>query len=42
MINIGDEAGMGLALNWVQHAIITAYENNCPFNWLNQPGALRG
>jgi hypothetical protein len=25
-----DEAGLGLALNWVQHALITAYENNCP------------
>jgi hypothetical protein len=26
----GDEAGLGLALNWVQHALITAYGNNCP------------
>jgi hypothetical protein len=25
----GDEAGFRLAINWVQHAIITAYENNC-------------
>jgi hypothetical protein len=25
----GDEAGLGFALNWVQHALITAYENKC-------------
>jgi hypothetical protein len=25
-----DEAGLGLALQWLQHALITAYENNCP------------
>jgi hypothetical protein len=25
-----DEAGLGLALHWLQHALITAYENNCP------------
>jgi hypothetical protein len=25
-----DEAGLGLALNWVQHALVTAYENICP------------
>jgi hypothetical protein len=25
-----NEAGLGLALNWVQHALVTAYENNCP------------
>jgi hypothetical protein len=28
-----DEAGMGLALQWLQHALITVYENNCPM-WL--------
>jgi hypothetical protein len=27
---IRDEAGLGLALQWLQHALITAYENNCP------------
>jgi hypothetical protein len=25
-----NEAGLGLALNWVQHALVTAYKNNCP------------
>jgi hypothetical protein len=25
-----DEAGLGLALQWLQNALITAYENNCP------------
>jgi hypothetical protein len=29
-MNIGNEAGLGLAINWLQHALITAYENNCP------------
>jgi hypothetical protein len=27
----GDEVRLGFALNWLQHALITAYENNCPF-----------
>jgi hypothetical protein len=27
---MADEAGLGLTLNWVQHALVTAYENNCP------------
>jgi hypothetical protein len=30
MMNVGNEAGLGLARNWVQHALITAYEDNCP------------
>jgi hypothetical protein len=30
MMNIGNEAGLGLAMHWVQHALITAYEDNCP------------
>jgi hypothetical protein len=25
-----DEAGLGLALQWLQHALITVYKNNCP------------
>jgi hypothetical protein len=29
-MSTGDEAGLGFALNWVQHALITAYEDNCP------------
>jgi hypothetical protein len=31
-----DEAGLGLALQWLQHALITAYEHNCPM-WLVKP-----
>jgi hypothetical protein len=27
---IRDDAGLGLALQWLQHAQITAYDNNCP------------
>jgi hypothetical protein len=30
MMSIEDEAGLGLALNWVQHALTTAYKDNCP------------
>jgi hypothetical protein len=30
MMNIGNVAGLGLAMHWVQHALITAYEDNCP------------
>jgi len=25
-----DEAGLGLAIQWVQQALICAYEDNCP------------
>jgi len=25
-----DETGLGLALHWIQHALVTAYEENCP------------
>jgi hypothetical protein len=28
IINIGNEAGFGLAMQWVQHAPVTAYEDN--------------
>jgi len=32
-----DEAGLGLAVHWIQQALITAYEDNCPLrpakNW---------
>jgi hypothetical protein len=30
MMNIGNEAEQGLAMHWVKHALITAYEDNCP------------
>jgi hypothetical protein len=30
MMNIGNEAGLGLAMHWVQHTLITAYEDSCP------------
>jgi hypothetical protein len=29
-MNMKDEAGLGLAIHWVQQAQISAYENNCP------------
>jgi len=25
-----NEAGLGLAVHWIQQALITAYEDNCP------------
>jgi hypothetical protein len=30
MMNTGNEAGLARAINWVQHALITAYKDNCP------------
>jgi len=29
-MNIEDEAGLGLAVHWIQQAFISAYEDNCP------------
>jgi len=29
-MNMKDETGLGLAVHWVQQALISAYENNCP------------
>jgi len=29
-MNIEDEAGLGLAVHWIQQALISAYEDNCP------------
>jgi len=29
-LDIKDEAGLGLAIDWVQQALISAYEENCP------------
>jgi hypothetical protein len=29
-MNIRDEAGLGLAVHWVQQALISAYEKKCP------------
>jgi hypothetical protein len=28
--NMKDEAGLGLAVHWFQHALISAYDGNCP------------
>jgi hypothetical protein len=29
-MNMEDEAGLGLAVHWVQQALISVYEDNCP------------
>jgi len=29
-MSMKDEAGLGLAVHWIQQALITAYEDNCP------------
>jgi hypothetical protein len=29
-MNMKDEAGLGFAVHWVQHTLISAYEDNCP------------
>jgi hypothetical protein len=29
-MSMEDETGLGLAVHWIQQALITAYEDNCP------------
>jgi len=29
-MNMKDETGLGLAVHWVQQALISAYKDNCP------------
>ena len=29
-MNMKDEAGLGFAVHWIQQALTTAYEDNCP------------
>jgi hypothetical protein len=29
-MSMKDEAGLGLAVHWIQQALILAYEGNCP------------
>jgi len=29
-MNMEDEAGLGLAVHWIQQALNAAYEDNCP------------
>jgi hypothetical protein len=29
-MNMKNEAGLGLAIHWVQQALISAYKDNCP------------
>jgi len=29
-MNVNNEAGLGLAIHWVEQAIISAYKDNCP------------
>jgi hypothetical protein len=29
-MNMKNEAGLGLAIQWVQQVLISAYEDNCP------------
>jgi hypothetical protein len=29
-ISVKDEAGLGLAIHWIQQALIYTYEDNCP------------
>jgi len=47
-----DEAGLRLAVHWVQQALISAYEDNCPLRsaktgrqslrWTSELQSLRG
>ena len=29
-LDMKDEVGLGLAIDWVQQALVSAYEDNCP------------
>jgi len=29
-MSMDDEAGLGLAVHWIQQALVTDYEENCP------------
>jgi hypothetical protein len=29
-LRMEDEAGLGLAVQWIQQALVTTYEDNCP------------
>jgi len=50
-MNMRDEAGVGLAIHWVQQVLISAYEGNCPLrpvktgrqslNWTSELESLR-
>jgi len=50
-MNMKDEAGLGLAIHWVQQAQISAYEDNCPLRpvktgrqslkWMSELESLR-
>jgi len=31
-LSMDDEAGLGLAVQWIQQALVTAYEENCPLS----------
>jgi len=39
-MSMKDEAGLGLAVHWIQQALITAYEDNCPPRLLRTGGNL--
>jgi hypothetical protein len=50
-MNMKDEAGLGLAVHWVQQALISPYEDNCPLKpvktgrqslkWTSELGSVR-
>ena len=35
-MNMKEEAGLGLAVQWLQQALVTAYEDNCPPRFAKQ------
>jgi len=39
-LDVKYEAGLGLAIDWVQQALISVYEDNCPLNLSGQVGNL--
>ena len=40
-MDVKSEAGPGLAIHWVQQALVLAYENNCPLRPVKMGSPLR-
>ena len=41
-MNMEDDPGLGFAVHWIQQALISAYENNCPLKPVRRGGNLWG
>jgi hypothetical protein len=37
-MNMEDDPGLGFAVHWIQQALISVYENNCPLKPVRRGG----